>query len=93
MDDIHETIVNEELWADTNAKRKITGVKWNKTLSLEHEHILYGIVKCPICGHGISGTVRRRTNKKTGEYVDDFYYRCQHRHKIDDEYFCDFRLS
>lgn len=68
-------------------------MKWNKTHSLEHEHILSGIVKCPICGHGISDTVRHRTNKKTGEYVDDFCYRCQHRHKIDDEHFCNFRLS
>ena len=92
-DGIHEAIIDEELWAETKAKRKITGVKWNKTHSLEHEHILSGIIKCPVCGHGISGTVRRRTNKKTGEYVDDFYYRCQHRHKIDDEHFCNFQYS
>lgn len=68
-------------------------MKWNKTHSLEHEHILSGIIKCPICGTDLSGTVRRRQNKKTGDYVDDFYYRCQHRHKIDDEHFCNFQPS
>ena len=25
--------------------------------------------------------------------MDDFYYRCQHRHKIDDEHFCNFQPS
>ena len=89
-DGIHDAIIDEELWMTTRVKRKATGVKWNKTHSLEHEHILSGIIKCPICGTGLSGTVRRRKNKKTGDYVDDFYYRCQHRHKIDDEHFCNF---
>lgn len=90
---LHEAVIDEELWMQTKAKRKKTGVKWNKTHSLEHEHILSGIIKCPICGTGLSGTVRRRKNKKTGDYVDDFYYRCQHRHKIDDEHFCNFQPS
>ena len=74
-------------------KQKAREGKWNKTHSLEHEHILSGIIKCPICGHGLSGTVRRRKNNKTVDYVDDFYYRCQHRHKIDDEHFCNFQPS
>ena len=50
-------------------------------------------MKCPVCGAGMSGTVRRRKNKKPGEYKDDFYYRCQHRRKIDEERFCDFKPS
>ena len=89
----HEAIIDEELWTQAQAKRRETGVKWNKTHSLEHEHILSGILKCPICGTGMAGTVRRRKNKKTGEYKDDFYYRCLHRNRIDDEHYCDFRLS
>ena len=32
-------------------------------------------------------------HKKSGEYKDDFYYRCQHRRKIDEEHFCDFKPS
>lgn len=93
VDGIHEAIIDENVWMETKAKRKVNGVKWNKTYSLEHEHILSGIIKCPICGRGMAGTVRRRKNKKTGDYVDDFYYHCLHRRKMDDEHFCNFRYS
>ncbi len=89
----HEAIIDEELWQAAQDKRKEMGVKWNKTHSLEHEHILSGLIKCPICGTGLAGTVRRRKNKKTGDYKDDFYYRCLHRKKIDDEHFCDYKPS
>ena len=92
-DGLHEAIVDEETWEAVREKRKRTGVKWNKTHSLEHEHILSGLLKCPVCGAGMAGTVRRRKNKKSGEYKDDFYYRCQHRRKIDEEHFCDFKPS
>ena len=92
-DGLHEAIIDSETWEAAKAKRKVTGVKWNKTHSLDHEHILSGILKCPVCGSGMAGTVRRRKNKKTGEYKDDFYYRCQHRKKIDEDHFCDFKPS
>ena len=92
-DGLHEAIVDEETWEAAREKRKRTGVKWNKTHSLEHEHILSGLLKCSVCGAGMAGTVRRRKNKKSGEYKDDFYYRCQHRRKIDEEHFCDFKPS
>ncbi len=89
----HEAIIDGELWTAAQERRKETGVKWNKTHSLDHEHLLSGLVICPVCGKGFAGTVRRRKNKKTGEYKDDFYYRCQHRKKIDEEHFCDFKPS
>lgn len=92
IDGIHEAIVDQELWEAARIRRKETGVKWNKTHSLEHEHILSGILRCPVCGSGLVGTVRRRENKKSGEYKDDFYYKCLHRKKIDDIHFCNFRL-
>ena len=92
-DGLHESIIDPETWEAAKAKRKVTGVKWNKTHSLDHEHILSGILKCPVCGSGMAGTVRRRKNKKTGEYKDDFYYRCQHRRKIDEDHFCGFKPS
>lgn len=92
-DGLHEAIIDPETWEAAKAKRRVTGVKWNKTHSLDHEHILSGILKCPVCGSGMAGTVRRRKNKKTGEYKDDFYYRCQHRRKIDEDHFCDFKPS
>lgn len=89
----HDPIIDEQLWQEVREKRKATGIKSEKTHSLDHEHLLSGIVKCPICGTGLSGTVRRRHNKKSGDYVDNFYYRCQHRKKVDDEHFCDYKPS
>ena len=58
-------------------------------VGLEHEHILSGIIKCPLCGAGMTGTVYRRHNKKTDEYKDTFYYRCHHRKRADGK-LCDF---
>lgn len=92
VDGMHEAIIDRDLWEATRLRRKDTGVKWNKTHSMDHEHILTGIIKCPICGRSLVGTVRRRKNKKSGEYKDDWYYKCLHRTKIDETHFCDFRL-
>ncbi len=89
----HEAIIDLDLWEAARVKRRETGVKWAKTHSLEHEHILSGLIKCPVCGTGMSGTVRRRKNKGTGEYKDDFYYRCKHRKKINESDFCNYKLS
>ena len=82
-DGLHEAIVDEETWEAAREKRKRTGVRFVKTHSPEHEHILTGLIRCPLCGGGMSGTVQRRQNKKTGEYKDTFYYRCHHRKKVD----------
>lgn len=92
-DGLHEAIIDQETWEAAKIKRRTTGVKWNKTHSLEHEHILSGIIKCPLCGASLAGTVRRRKNKKTEEYKDDFYYRCLHRKRIDDEKQCTYKPS
>ena len=89
---LHDAIIDLDLWEGARARREETGVKWVKTHSLEHEHILTGLLKCPICGVGMSGTVRRRKNKSTGEYKDDFYYRCKHRKKINESDFCNCSL-
>lgn len=51
---------------------------------------IYGIVRS---GTGMSGIVRRRTNKETGEYRDDFYYRCKYRKKINETDFYDYKPS
>ena len=39
-DGLHEAIVDEETWEAAREKRKRTGVRFVKTHSLEHEHIL-----------------------------------------------------
>lgn len=47
VDGEHEAIISAEEWKAAQDKRKTTGVKRVKTHSLEHEHILTGILKCP----------------------------------------------
>ena len=78
-DGIHEAIVSEELWDQAHKKRQETGVGNVKTHSLDHEHILSGIIKCPICGSGMYGNVNRKKHPDGGYYRDYFYYACKHR--------------
>lgn len=54
-----------------------------KTHSLEHEHILSGIIKCPVCGSGMYGNVNRKKHPDGGYYKDYFYYACKHRKLVD----------
>ena len=60
FDGIHEAIISEEDWKRAAKKRKKTGIKPPKKHKLEHEHILSGILICPVCGRGMYGNVNRR---------------------------------
>ena len=86
----HEAIIDEQLWNEAAARRKQTGVRNEKRYSCEHAHILSGLIVCPVCGHNLSSTIFRSRHNKDVPYKDYFYYRCQHRHKIDDEHFCNY---
>lgn len=74
---MHEAIIDEELWTSTqdilDTRKHINRRKFDS----EHEHVLSGIIKCPICGKGLTGMVRKRNNKKGGT-VENYYYRCSH---------------
>ena len=82
-DGIHEAIISEDDWNLAKQKRNINGVKHEKIHSLEHEHILSGILKCPICGKGMYGNVNRKKKKDGTFYKDYFYYACKHRKLVD----------
>ena len=82
-DGIHDEIISEEDWNLAQKKRQETGVGNEKVHSLEHEHILSGIIKCPICGSGMYGNVNRKKRKDGTLYKDYFYYACKHRTFID----------
>lgn len=85
-DGIHEGIVSEEDWEIAHKKRQENGGKNEKTHSLEHEHILSGILKCPVCGSGMYGNVSRKKRKDGTRYRDFFYYGCKHRRFVDGHY-------
>lgn len=82
-DGIHDEIISVEDWNLAQKKRQETGVGNEKVHSLEHEHILSGIIKCPICGSGMYGNVNRKKRKDGTLYKDYFYYACKHRTFID----------
>lgn len=89
-DGIHEAIISEDVWAVAQRKRKDTGRASIKTHSLEHEHILSSILRCPVCGSPMYGNVNRKRNKN-GEYRRDyFYYACKHR-RVADGITCDYK--
>jgi hypothetical protein len=75
------------LWhKPTNSPNKFMGsgmLPAGAYMTLEHEHILSGIVKCPICGSGMYGNVNRKKRKDGTLYKDYFYYACKHRTFID----------
>ena len=79
----HDAIISEEDFALAKQKRVDTGVRFEKTHSLDHEHILSGILKCPVCGGAMYANVNRKKKKDGTYYRDFFYYACKHRIRID----------
>lgn len=83
-DGIHEAIVTEEMWYEAYAKRKVTGIKHEKTHSIGHYHMLSGLVRCPECGAKMYGVVNRKKKKGSDEfYKDMWYYKCKNRIKVE----------
>ena len=73
----------EEMWNQAHRKRQETGVLQVKTHSPLHEHILSGIIKCPVCGSAMYGNVNRKKHPDGSYYKDYFYYACKHRKLVD----------
>lgn len=87
----HEAIIDEEQWYKAQAKRMKNAFKREKTHGLEHEHILSGLVKCPVCGASMYGVVNRKKKKGSEEfYTDMWYYLCKNR-KMVSGHLCDYK--
>lgn len=88
----HQGIVSEELWNKAQARKSTVSARPPKKHSLDHEHLLSGLLKCPVCGGGMYGNVNRKKKKDgSGEYYKDcFYYGCKHRMAVDGHN-CDYR--
>lgn len=80
---IHEAIISEEDWLAAQKQRENTSIRQPKTHSLEHEHVLSSLLKCPVCGSGMYGNVNRKKKKDGTYYRDYFYYACKHRLHVD----------
>lgn len=80
---LHEAIISEEDWLAAQKQRENTSIRQPKTHSLEHEHVLSSLLKCPVCGSGMYGNVNRKKKKDGTYYRDYFYYACKHRLHVD----------
>lgn len=86
----HEAIISQEDWEEVRRRRSETGKRYEKKHNLEHEHILSSVLKCPVCGSGMYGTVNRKRKKDGTFYPPNWYYVCKHRHLVNGEV-CTFR--
>lgn len=82
-DGIHEAIVSVDDWELAQQKRKKLGVKREKIYNLDHEHLLSGLLRCPVCGTAMYGNINRKKKPDGTIYKDHFYYACKHRMKVD----------
>ena len=89
-DGVHEAIITSDTWEAAQRKRKQNGTSNPKAHSLEHEHILSSILRCPICGSPMYGNVNRKKNKNGKYYRDYFYYACKHR-RFNDGIYCAYK--
>lgn len=87
---VHDSIISSDIWEAAQRKRKQNGTANPKTHSLEHEHILSSILRCPVCGSPMYGNVNRKKNKNGEYYRDYFYYACKHR-RFNDGISCNYK--
>ena len=87
---IHDGIISEETWNAAQAKRKLTGHANPKRYNPEHEHILTGLLKCPVCGASMTGNFSRKHSK---DKYERFYYHCKHARFLPDGRKCDYKKN
>ncbi len=87
---IHEAIISEEDWNIAQAKRAETGHAYEKKYNLDRQHILTGLIKCPICGAGLTGNFSR---KHSNDLYDRFYYHCKHGRFLSDGKKCNYKKN
>lgn len=86
----HEAIISEMDWAKACMRRSETGGVKPKIHSLDHEHILSGLLRCPECGAPMYGSVNRKKKKDGTFYKDSWYYVCKNRKSVTGQH-CDYR--
>ena len=92
-DGLHPAIIDEDTWRTVRVKREESSIRWVKTYSLDHEHLLTGLIECPCCGKRIRGMTNRYISKKTGKNKDTFFYRCNNRGVLENGDRCTFKKS
>lgn len=76
VDGLHEAIVSEETWLAAQNRRNQTKGKREKIVGKGREHLLTGLLKCPVCGSSMYASRRGKTDEDML-----YYYKCKHRLK------------
>ncbi|MBR4025304.1 MAG: recombinase family protein [Firmicutes bacterium] len=75
----HEIIIPEDIWEKVQAKRLQVAERYKKRDDHVYTHLLSGIVKCPVCGKPLTGSVSRTKNLNgDGYYRPIYYYNCRY---------------
>lgn len=75
----HETIISEDVWEKVHAKRLQIAERYKKKEEHVYTHLLSGIVKCPVCGKHLVGSISRTKNLTgDGYYRPIYYYNCRY---------------
>lgn len=77
----HEAIISTDTFENAKIKINSNITRRMKKHDLEHEHLLSGILKCPVCGHGMYGNVNRKKKPDGTYYASYFYYSCDYSKK------------
>lgn len=73
----HEIIIPLDKWERAHEKRKALYKSNKKIHDIDHESILSGLVKCPLCGASMYSEHSISKNKNHGGYYTPYYsYRC-----------------
>ena len=71
---IHEAIISQEDWDLAQEKRSKNAYRREKSINLEHAHILSGLLKCPCCGKSLYGNIAKAHSK---DNKTRYYYYCK----------------
>ena len=75
----HEPVISEEVWEKAHEKRMMLAEKHKRSTSPVHTHILSGIVRCPVCGKPLTGSMNKtKTPDGKGYYRPIYYYSCRY---------------
>jgi len=89
----HEAIISPEEWELAHKKRIKLAVKHEKHNGNKYNHILSGIIKCPVCGAPMYGIAYESKKRKDGtKYPPSFYYKCHNRIKTNG-HTCEFKKN
>ena len=80
----HEALIPEETWQQAKAKAAAISEKSRAKEKRTRQHLLSGIIRCPVCGAGLVGTTDQKVNPNHGGmYADMHYYVCRYHRKCE----------